>query len=161
MVWSGIEPLSLGPLANILPFDQYIYIYSAQSLSVIQKLNSCKTQLLKLKCLIDRVNKIMCIWKCMCMYIWFTCIWLYLCIHVYVYIMIYVSVIYIYSWAAVFHLSMFDWIIKTHFVYIILLRSLKFPDKCLGFRLVDEFTKIYSLMYKHLCNMNSHTQPLI
>ena len=39
---------------------------------------------------------------------------------------------------------MLGFIIKTHFVNIILLDPLKFPDKCLGFRLKleDEFTKI-------------------
>ena len=43
-----------------------------------------------------------------------------------------------------FYLNMFDYLIKIHFVNKILLRSFKFPNKCLGFRLelVDEFTKI-------------------
>ena len=41
------------------------------------------------------------------------------------------------SWAAVLHLSMFDQIIKTHFVYMISLGSFQ-----VRLELVDEFTKI-------------------
>ena len=40
--------------------------------------------------------------------------------------------------------------IKIHYVYIILLRSIQFPDKCLRFRLesVDEFTNITLITFR-------------
>ena len=65
----------------------------------------------------------------------------------YIYICVCVCVcVCVCNWAAVFHLSIFYWLIKTHFVYIILKDPFKFPDESLGFRLelVDEFTKIVS-----------------
>ena len=53
-----------------------------------------------------------------------------MCIYIYIYVRVYMCAymcicihIYVSSWAAFLHINMFDEIIKTHFIHIILLRS--------------------------------------